>query len=264
MIEKNLSEEYNKHEIFIELLEMSKFYNEFSFSIMRFCSLGTKNIINIDTYIMTSISGTLESINDVLKKGRISDAYALLRKYYDMCIINIYVNLYLKDNFSIEKYVVEKIDNWLKGKEKIPEFKEILKYILKSDRLKLIISVLDKNNIYKAIRNRCNDYMHYNYYKNIIINDNTVVINNRIKYLDLFFMDLINIFILHLSLLFFLEDIYMSSSDYIDYLDCGLTPEEGSQYWVAPFIQEIFDKWIKKYRPDIAKIIKNNTNMNLE
>ena len=106
--------------------------------------------------------------------------------------------------------------------------------------------------------------MHYNYYKNIIINDNTVVINNRIKYLDLFFMDLIYIFILHLSLLFFLEDIYMSSSDYIDYLDCGLTPEEGSQYWVAPFIQEIFDKWIKKYRPDIAKIIKNNTNMNLE
>ena len=56
----------------------------------------------------------------------------------------------------------------------------------------------------------------------------------------------------------------MSSSDYEDYLDCGLTPVKDSQYWVAPFIQEVFDKWIKKYRPDIANIIKNSTFMKLD
>ena len=271
IIMKNVMlKEYTEHKIFIELIELSKFYNDFSYSIMCFGSLGTKNIINIDTYMMSSISGTLESINDVLKNGRISDAYALLRKYYDMCIINIYVNLYLKDNFSIEEFVVEKIDNWLKVKEKLPAVKEMSNYISKSHKLKKITSALQitedlkEKSVYKLIRNRCNDYIHYNYYKNVIINDNQIGFVNRIKYLDLFFDDLKNILILHLSLLFFLEENYMSSSDYLDYLDCGLKPEEGSQYWVAPFIQKVFDKWIKKYRPDIANIIKNSTFMKLD
>jgi len=54
------------------------------------------------------------------------------------------------------------------------------------------------------------------------------------------------------------------SSDYIDSMDLGFTPEEGSQYFVAPFIQEIFDKVIKKNRMDLAIAIKNNTAMKLE
>ena len=56
----------------------------------------------------------------------------------------------------------------------------------------------------------------------------------------------------------------MMSSDYVDSLDCGLTPEEGSQYWVAPFIQEIFDKVLIPSRPDIAETIKGKTAMKLE
>jgi hypothetical protein len=56
----------------------------------------------------------------------------------------------------------------------------------------------------------------------------------------------------------------MMSSDYIDALDCGMTPEDGSQYNVAPFIQEIFNSIIEKYRPDIALEIKLKTVMRLE
>jgi hypothetical protein len=56
----------------------------------------------------------------------------------------------------------------------------------------------------------------------------------------------------------------MMASDYIDNLDCGLTPEEGSQYYVASFIQNIFDNVIKKNRNDLAIEIKSNTSMRLE
>ncbi len=49
----------------------------------------------------------------------------------------------------------------------------------------------------------------------------------------------------------------MMLSDYVDSLDCGITPEEGSQYWVAPFVQNIFDLVINKERPDIAAAISN-------
>lgn len=56
----------------------------------------------------------------------------------------------------------------------------------------------------------------------------------------------------------------MMSSYYVDSLDCGLTPEEGSQYFVAPFVQKVFDTAIKKNRMDLAEEIKSKTSMKLE
>jgi hypothetical protein len=43
-----------------------------------------------------------------------------------------------------------------------------------------------------------------------------------------------------------------------------MTPPENSQYWVASYIQEIFDDLIKKRRPDIANLIREKTSMELE
>ncbi|WP_319562971.1 hypothetical protein [Marispirochaeta sp.] len=54
------------------------------------------------------------------------------------------------------------------------------------------------------------------------------------------------------------------SSDYVESLEMGEEPEVGSEYWVFPFIQEIFDNTIKKYRPDIAIIIMEKSNMQLK
>ena len=84
---------------------------------------------------------------------------------------------------------------------------------------------------------------------------------NRTAILNRFSKDLENIFVFHLSYLFYLNDHYMMSSDYVDSLESGLTPEEGSQYYVAPFIQEIFDSVIKKSRMDLAIEIKTKTSM---
>jgi hypothetical protein len=55
----------------------------------------------------------------------------------------------------------------------------------------------------------------------------------------------------------------MMSSDYLDALECGMQPEEGSQYWAAPFIQKTFDEVITPRRPDIMAVIKANTAMQL-
>jgi hypothetical protein len=82
--------------------------------------------------------------------------------------------------------------------------------------------------------------------------------------LDTFSNDLEDVFIQHFAYIFYLNDHYMMSSDYLDSLDSGLKPEEGSQYFVAPFVQNIFDKVIKLKRPDIANEIKNKTGMQLE
>ena len=55
----------------------------------------------------------------------------------------------------------------------------------------------------------------------------------------------------------------MMSSDYIDALDCGMQPEEDSQYWVAPFVQEMFDQVFRPNRPDLYQAIKEASGMQL-
>jgi hypothetical protein len=255
---------YIEHPVFKQISKYAEFYESLTFSIMSFVSMGTGSTINIDTYVYSSIQGTLESIRDILAKGRVNDAYALLRKYYDAAIINIYTNLYLDEHVSIDNFVVEKIEKWLNGKEQLPDIRGMNNYIQKSEKVANIYELLHKDKRYSELRDRCNDHTHYNFYYNVLLNDNRVFLANRISILDRFYKDLENIFILHLSYLFYIKEYYMMSGDYIDSLDLGLTPEPNSQYFVAPFVQEIFNSVIKKSRMDLAMEIKNKTTMLLE
>jgi hypothetical protein len=231
---------------------------------MGIMSQGTTAILNLDAYVFSSVKGTLDSIREILSNGRINDSYALLRKYYDSTIINVYTNLYLNDHFNLDNFIVEHIDNWRKGTETIPEYRVISKYIKDSTILKPITDLLLKDKLYKNVRDRCNDHTHYNYYYNLLLNDNEIYLTNRVKALDTFSADLTAVFVQHFAYLFYLNDHYMMSTDYVDYLEAGMTPEEGSQYWVSPIIQKTFDKWIKPFRPDIADEIKSKTSMQLE
>ena len=257
------SKTYQEHRVFAELGRYADFYEQLAMSILSFVSMGTKAIINVDTYAYSSVQGTLESITAILQSGRINDAYALLRKYYDSATINIYANLYLKDHFSIDNFVVEKIENWLHGKEKLPEYRILSEYIRSSEKLKPITDLLMVDDRYKKIRDRCNDHTHYNFFRHVLLNDNKIHITNRVEWLDVFAHDVLDLFVLHVAYVFLLNDHYMMSSDYLDTLECGMQPEEGSQYWVAPFIQKTFDEVITPRRPDIMAVIKANTAMQL-
>lgn len=141
-----MDKKYKEHPVFQQLAEYAEFYKDLAFIVMGWVTQGTTSIINVDTHVYSSIQGTLESIKDILIKGRINDAYALLRKYYDSAIINIYTNLYLDDNFSIENFVVNKINDWLHGKDQLPEYRVMSDYIRKSEKLAKINELLNKDN----------------------------------------------------------------------------------------------------------------------
>lgn len=259
-----INKEYLEHKVFEQLQYYADFYTSLALRIMGFIPHGTNKLFNIDTYMYTSIKGTLESIKNILEVGRINDSYTLLRKYYDSIIINIYSILYLKENFTFEKFVVEQIDNWIKGKDNLPKFRKMLQYIKSSKQIAGLNKLIEKDIMYKEIRNRCNDHTHYNFYKYVLLNDNSVYNPNRLNILNSFSSDLRNLFIFHLSYVFYLNEYYMSSDDFIMALEKGLTPEDNSQYYVAPFIQDMFDKEIKKYRTDLYELIKSKTSMMLE
>ena len=255
---------YLEHEVFNQLTKYAEFYENLAMSVFPFIAQGTKSLLNLDTYQFSSIQGTLESIRIVLLNKRINDAYSLLRKYYDSIIINIYTSLYLNDHFSIENFIVKKIEDWRAGSEKLPRFTEMRKYIQESDKLSNINDLFFINNsIYHRLRDRLNNHVHYNYYRYVLLNNSDLYIPERTKILNAFSSDLYNLFVMHFSYLFYLNEHYMMASDYVDSLDMGLIPEENSQYFVAPFVQEIFDSEIKLRSPNLAKAIKKQTEMML-
>jgi len=256
--------EYQKHAVFTDLDRDIAFYNSLADSIFGFVSIGTRAMCNIDSSLFSSIEGTLASIRTILRDGRINDAYALLRKYHDSAIINIYTGLYLEDHLSIEKLIVTQIDNWMQAKEKLPEFRIMSQYIRKSAKVSPITTLLHSDDRYKRLRERCNDHTHYNFYRNVLLNDNQIFLRGRQRALDEFANDLRDILILHVSYMFFFNDHYMMASDHLDCLECGITPEPNSQYRVAPFVQDFFDQTVKKARPDIVAVIKDHSSMYLD
>ena len=256
-------ENYQGHPVFSDLVRYEAFYKSLASSVFQWVSLGTRSLGNIDSYVFSSIEGTLASIQTVLRDGRINDAYALLRKYYDSGIINIYTHLYLEDNVSIQNFIVKQIDDWLHGKAKLPEYRVMSQYIRNAASVKPITDLLFKDERYKTIRKRCNDHTHYNFYRNVLLNDNRILLPARGKVLEQLAEDIRDVFILHLAYMFYAWDHYLMSIDHVTCLDCGITPEPDSQYWVAPFAQDIFDQTVKQYRPDIAAEIKQNTKMQL-
>jgi hypothetical protein len=256
--------EYQNHAVFTDLIQYRAFYESLAYTIFGFISRGTRAIGNIDSYLFSSIQGTLVSIGTILRDGRINDAYALLRKYHDSAIINIYTGLYLEDNVSVQNLVVAQIDRWLQGRDQLPEFRIMSDYIRRSPKVAPITLLLFADDRYKRLRSRCNEHTHYNFYQNVLLNDNKIVLPGRRPALEEFSNDLRDVLILHASYMFFANGHYMMSSDHVDCLECGITPEPDSQYWVAPFVQQIFNQTLKTFRPDIAATIKQHSSMHLE
>ena len=246
------------------LLLFQNFYESLSDNVFPFPTSGTNSFYNIDSALFNSLQGTISSITLVLKAGRINDAYALTRKYFDSVIINIYISTYIKNEHSFEKYIVEKIEKWRVGKEKLPKFETMIKYIESKKSLGLIGELYFGNKNMENIRIRCNDHTHNNGLLFFLLNNNELPLIDKESIFKTILNDIKEIFVFHISSIFYINNHYMMSSDYTDSLDMGLTPVENSQYWVAPFIQDIFDEIFKKEYSVIFNILKDNTVMQIE
>ena len=62
-----IEKEYKEHNVFTQLDELIDFYNSLAFSIMSFKTQGTKSIINIDSFLFSSISWLCPLIWEVIK-----------------------------------------------------------------------------------------------------------------------------------------------------------------------------------------------------
>lgn len=268
-------ERYKKHPIFEMLDDLISFYEDLSYNVTEAPISNINFGLDLDSHILSSLGGTLNSIKFLLLQGRINDAYTLLRKYDDGILTNLYIICYINQNYHPEKLLndnigfqdlyVEKIMKWSREIEKFTQSNKMIEYIKEYDSLNDLNNLIDFEGVYKRIRQRCNDNVHFNSLYFVMLNDNSLYLSNyRLKELDQFMSFIQYFFIFHFVYLFSLKEEYMSSSDYIDALDCGLSPKEESLYWVAPYIQEIFDKYIKPNRMDLASYLMKHTCMKLK
>lgn len=255
--------EYSEHRVFRNLGRYAEFYSNLSFGVFHYPTPATRALHNMDAAVFDSVKGTLDSIGAILRDGHINDAYALVRKYFDSAIINVYSGIYLNENRTTGK-LSEIIEGWRKGTKPLPRIKGLLSYIAKSERLKPLTALLKKDGRYARIRSRCNGHVHYNYYAHMLLNVPELYIPDRVSLLDQLNEDICDVFILHLAYVFYLNQHYMMASDYLDKLELGQTPDEREQYLVAPYVQAAFDEIIQCRRPDVAEFLRSETVMLLK
>ncbi len=221
-----------------------------------------KNIVNYETSVYSALNGTLDSMQLVLSAGRINDAFALARKYDDGIMTDLYSVIYIQLHKD-DNEIVEKINNWVYNNSKFPLSSEMLKYILQYENtsdLQTIISTDD----YNISRKYCNNHVHYNSLHCMMLNDIDLYLDDRMASLDQLENCIISFFAFHFGYMFSINPQYMMASDLTDYLDFGQTPPPGSEKWVAPFIQDIFSKYIKVKYPKLAEYMLRNSPMELK
>lgn len=254
---------YQSHKIYSLLNSLIDFYNAVYVFGPDFITNGiVKGVLNIDKVVCASLSGTLDSMRVILKEGRINDAYALMRKYNDGIIVVLYINIYIKQNCSIEKYIVDDMQQWVDNKRKLPSSEKMMKVIRNYKPLEDLEQLFDFDNLYLKIRRLANGNTHYNKLYYLWLNNAMIYNSSRIKELDVLYYYTLQLFIFHFAYMYSLNPHYMMSSDYVDALDLGFQPEEGSQYWVAGYVSDVFEKYITT-RPEVAEYMRKHSGMNL-
>lgn len=261
-----------------------------------------KEFYNLNTALIESSAQTLKSIKLCCSIGSFSDANSLIRKLRDDLIQYIYILniISLRKPFLEESIKDPKTDSpeefansilnlqfnntltddekavtaWFKNtvsdsdrpiKRKL-EFENYMRILKQNVNINQILIEYNLQEYWETLRKKLNNYVHNNgvaYPRHNLISSkdknlgtHLKNINNRISYVSSYF----------LVMLLMIESSLISSTDYIDHMDCNMDPPENSQYSVANFVQEFIDKKVSKIHPELKQYLKDNNihGMNIE
>lgn len=259
-----LPDDYLRHKVFEDLKYMMEFYDSLSTNCHSIANNARHGIINYASYVYSAILGTLDSISNLLEKGSINDAYSMIRKLFDDILLEIYMDVKLKDNFDDETgNAMIEFDEWIRAKHRIPKSDKILHYLKTSERTKDIYPFFSWDTHLKKNRELLDDSIHSNRFYLLLLNCNALYIDNRERHLTNCEVILNHLFIIHLSFVFHLNPSYLMASDYLDYMELGQTPPVGCEKMIAPFAQDAYNKILKSHK-SIAEFIKRTCPLEIE
>lgn len=248
----------------------------------------------LNTGLIDSASQTLKSIKYCCSIGSFSDANTLTRKLRDDLLQYVYLIQIIQlrkpfDDASIKAFNIndpeeferaflnlrynqkltddeEAVTAWfenrvadLKGaiKKKLA-FENYMAALKQDEKISEILSHYKLMEYWEDLRKKLNNYVHNNgaffSLQNYIsasdknLGKHLMSISYRTSFISSFF----------LAILLMVDSSLISSTDYIDYLDCGMKPPENSQYAVAPFVQEFIDHKVVILHPELKQFLKEH------
>lgn len=257
-------------------------------------SIGKKGRYCLSCETMMSAMNTIETVDFCCYRGAYSDAYTLIRKYRDdmmqyLFVLNVIKNMQGLTEEEIAGIAIEPeslikmieldfqilisgerksdadfaMESWIYNDLETKEYSEIRKRFFDTSRYKNFLMSADKsvdyvmkkyfNTIWKKEDRKLNNYVHGNGLK--YLTDNYAFQNDKKKKDRELIETLQNITDILLSLLALIDSVKMHSSDYLDAIEMGIKPDEGSQYWVCSAVVEYMDK---RFAKDLLMYIQEN------
>ena len=220
-------------------------------------SYGKKGPYMLSGETMMSICKTLETIDFCCYRDAYSDAYTLLRKYRDdlmqyLFVLNVIQNKHGLTDEEAEKFTI--------NSESMMKMIELDVSILVSGERKTDAELAMEKWIYNVLESsenkedrKLNNYVHANGIRFVM--DNYIYQDKKENKDKELIETLQNITDIFLSLLSVIDSIKFHSSDYLDALEMGINPQEGSQYWVCPIIVEYMND---RFDKELLQYIQNN------
>lgn len=279
---RSFGEEYDNNVIFDDIKIIKDFYKALSFCNISFIEnaalMSDAKVFSTSTYIYSSIEGTIESISVLLHNGRCNDAFALVRKYCDSIILDIYKNILSKQideayykHLSLDDYKNNKIKQWIDAENRLFEQRDIINVYtaIKKEYPELtnLFNLTNKSTLYHKLRDVCNDNMHYNYLYTMMANDANMIRARKDLWIPLLrkIARAIRLFFtIHFSFIYVGHPGTLMSSDYMDHIDCGMQPPSGCERWVANPVRIAFSSIVQKYAPKISEYLLKLDLMDLE
>lgn len=194
---------------------------------------------SLDT-IMESLEFTMGSIIDCCESACIADANTLLRKYRDDLFFCLYIVVYQSNyrDFSKRESMKNKITHWLNNDLANFKISSVLQDIADVPGLQNTIVEYNLKESFDKIGKCLNNYVHgngYIYYNRSVYSYEQNKLVDEFRHLGYYARYFTTVFLL---LLILCSPWLVMAEDYIDYIDVGATPPDGSQYWVAYCVEK--------------------------
>ena len=216
--------------------------------------------------IMISLELTLGNICACCEHASMADGNALLRKYRDDLVFYLYLSAY-DANKKLECIPdkIAKMENiiadWAENKLEGLQIGTVLLAISSMPQLKEAVKKYSLKSSFDRIGKRLNNYVHSNGYSYYNQNANIYKSGELEASLHDLLSDAKYITITFMFLLILCDPLMVMSTDYIDCLDSNMEPHEGSQYWVATFVEEFIKSNISGIEANCLSYLKENTSM---
>ena len=295
-IKVDKTDEFKAFEIEIDyLIEFFQSFAELIFYNGRLISFLTdKKTFLFNTHLIDSSAQTLRSIKLCCSIGSFSDANTLIRKLRDDLIQYVYIlsiinsrkpfieedlknlkvdspeefansfsnirinNILTDDEKAVSAWFSNKVSDLERPIKKKLEFANYMVTLKKNQNIAQILQDYNLHDYWEILRRKLNDYVHNNgvtFASQNFIRENNINLEVHLKNINIRSSYIASFFIVTLLMV---DSALISSTDYMDHLNCDLTPPEDSQYFVANFVQDFIDKKVSGLHPELKQYLRDN------